>query len=268
MAKIENDKYYTPPDVAKRLINLTFEYLKEHNLPITDIIEPSAGNGAFSDQMDCTAYDILPQSPNIIQADFLIEPINYKQGRLCIGNPPFGVHNSLAIRFYKKCCAIGDYVGFILPISQFGISVQLYEFDLVKSIDLGEIDYSGIKLHCCYNLYKRPDNGKLNAKPKIHLEDVSMREYRRDNSNPYPIPDGWDYAICTWGHGSFGKIPEYVGQYAQETYIWVHNKKFLKDIGRLLEYDSIRNYAKSISSTKLSRIRLAKYFQDNISDLK
>ena len=58
MAKIENDKYYTPVDLAKYCIGKTFEIIGKEN--ITDIIEPSAGNGSFSNQLDCTAYDLYP----------------------------------------------------------------------------------------------------------------------------------------------------------------------------------------------------------------
>jgi len=268
MVKIENDKYYTPPKVAKKLIDLTFDYLIRHNLPITDIIEPSAGNGSFSNQMDCTAYDLIPQNPNIIQADFLTEPIPYKKGRLCIGNPPFGIHNSLSVKFYKKCCKIGDYIGFILPISQFKNSPQLYEFDLVKSLDLGILSYSGIKLHCCYNLYIRPKTNKTNPKPSLTFKDITIKEYRRDTNKGYHIPPGWDYALCTWGQGSFGKIPSQVGQYSMEMYIWVHNKRYLKQIGELLEYNTIRRYVQSISATKMSKMKLSQYLKDNIPELK
>ena len=67
--KIENDKYYTPKDLAKRLIDKTFEIIGKEN--ITEIIEPSAGNGSFSSQMDCIAYDIKPEAPGIIKQDYL-----------------------------------------------------------------------------------------------------------------------------------------------------------------------------------------------------
>lgn len=39
--KIENDKYYTPKELAKRLINKTFDVIGKDN--ISEIIEPSAG---------------------------------------------------------------------------------------------------------------------------------------------------------------------------------------------------------------------------------
>ena len=69
MAKIELDKYYTPIDVAKYCIDKTFEIIGKEN--ITHIVEPSAGNGSFSTQLECDAYDIEPEHPSIKQQNYL-----------------------------------------------------------------------------------------------------------------------------------------------------------------------------------------------------
>ena len=72
--KLDNDKYYTPIDLAKECIDKTFEIIGKEN--ITEIIEPSAGNGSFSNQIaNCIAYDLVPESDNIKTADFLGEGI-------------------------------------------------------------------------------------------------------------------------------------------------------------------------------------------------
>jgi len=44
--RINLDKYYTPVPVARYCIDTAFKSLKDFE--ITDIIEPSAGNGSFS----------------------------------------------------------------------------------------------------------------------------------------------------------------------------------------------------------------------------
>ena len=139
MAKIELDKYYTPVDLAKYCIDKTFEIIGEEN--ITEVIEPSAGNGSFSRQLKCVAYDIEPEHEDIIKQDFLKLNVEYKQGRLIIGNPPFGSRMNLAQKFYKQSIRIGDYIAFILPISQLNNTQSLFEFDLVYSEDLGECEY-------------------------------------------------------------------------------------------------------------------------------
>ena len=95
--KIHNDKYYTPVALAKELIDVTMKVLADEE--ITEVIEPSAGNGSFSKQIKCVAYDIEPECESIIKQDFLKIEMEYQKGRLFIGNPPFGVKNNLSIKF-------------------------------------------------------------------------------------------------------------------------------------------------------------------------
>ena len=261
--KIKNDKYYTPKDLAKYLINKTIEIIGTNN--ITDIIEPSAGNGAFSTQVECTAYDIEPQHNSIMKQDFLSLNIPYKKGRLFIGNPPFGNSNSLSVKFYKKCVELGDYIAFIQPISQLNNNLQMYQFDLVYSEDLGVRTYSDRDLHCCFNIYKRPKHG-LNDRPDYTLKDITIKEFRRGGG--YVIQPGYDYAMCNWGNGSLGKRSDYVGQYAQEVYFYCHKKEFLPLMLDLLSFDKIRSYTKSISMKRISVMRLYKYLKDNIEGIK
>ena len=268
--KIEHDKYYTSIDLAKRLIDKTYEIIGIEN--ITEIIEPSAGNGSFSNQLKCRAYDIEPESENIIKADFLKLKLDYKKGRLFIGNPPFGYSNNLSIKFYQKCCSCGDYIAFIQPISQLNNNLQMYQFDLVYSEDLGIVKYSDRDLHCCFNIYKRPLNDWLNSKPDYTLKDITIIEHRRkkgdyQTAENKEITLNYDYAMCNWGNGSLGKVPQYIGQYAQEVYFYCHKKEFLSRMLELLEYNTIREFVKSISSKRISVMRLYKYLKDNIEGI-
>lgn len=262
-SKIELDKYYTPRVLAKRLIDKTFEILGEEE--IMEIIEPSAGDGSFSSQMNCIAYDIAPEADGIIKQDFLKLDLPYKKGRLIIGNPPYGHGNTASIAFYKKAVAIGDYIAFILPISCLDGDMKMYHFDLIYSEDLGMQKYTDRELHCCFNIYKRPEHG-LNEKPDYKLKDIEIKEYRRGGSYPIP-PDGWDYAMCSFGDGSMGKSPQYVGQYCQEVYFYCHKKEYLPKMLELLEYNKIREHVKSISMKRISVMRLYKYLKENIDGI-
>ena len=210
--KLENDKYYTPKELSKRLILKTFNLIGKEN--ITEIIEPSAGDGSFSTQIQsCIAYDIEPENSSIIKSDFLKLNIEYKKGRLFIGNPPFGVHNKLVIDFYNKCCECGDYIAFILPISCYQNDIKLYKFDLIYSEDLGINQYTDRNLHCCFNVYKRPLSGKFNNKPNYELNEITIIEHRRKKGNYLTgknkyIPDNFCYSMCNWGNGCLGKVPK------------------------------------------------------------
>lgn len=118
MSKIINDKYYTPIELANYCIDKCIEVIGLEN--IKDAIEPSCGNGSFfhhSVLKPSLGIDIKPEMSNAVIGDFLTYPLQYKVGRLIIGNPPFGNRLSLAQKFYKKSISVGDYIAFILPIS-------------------------------------------------------------------------------------------------------------------------------------------------------
>ena len=266
MAKIRNDKYYTLPDLAKYVVAKTKEIIGDEN--ITEYIEPAAGAGVFLDFLDkpYLAYDIEPEDDRIIKQDFLTLDLEYKKGRCIIGNPPFGRGNSLSMAFYKKSIHICDYISFILPISQYQNNVQLYDFDLIYSEDLGKRLYSNRELHCCFNIYKRPENG-LNQKPNFKLKDLDIIEYRRDGRE-IKIPDGYDYVMGGFGAGCVGKQPDYVGKYALEYYFYIKNK-FLKDkILNILSNTNWKEISKGISGTyRLPQWKIYKYIKEQIPEI-
>ena len=118
------DKYYTCPNVVKQTIDLISESVII-NFNLDTIIEPSAGNGAFIENINKLAkntvfLDIEPENPKITKADFLEyipSPVRSESRIHVIGNPPFGRQSSLAIKFIKHACSFADTVAFILPKS-------------------------------------------------------------------------------------------------------------------------------------------------------
>ena len=228
MAKLINDKYYTPPDIAKKCIDMTYKIIGKDN--IVEVIEPSAGNGSFSLQIDnCIAYDIEPEHESIIKQDFLTLDIPYKKGRLIIGNPPYGSRMNLAQKFFKKSTEIADYIAFILPISQLNNTNSLYQFDLIHSEDLGKQWYTDRELHCCFNIYKRPKNG-LNKKKVKKLKDV---EIVRQDSKRYESIHNYDLRICRRGQ-AVGKVLSDGERYAGEYKIIVKNDEIREDVIKVL----------------------------------
>ena len=253
MSKIEHDKYYTPLEVVQHVVNTT----KSVCIDVSEVIEPSAGNGAFIEALENSFnttlkfYDLYPENNKVLEQDFLSLESEYKQGRLIIGNPPFGSRNSLILKFFKKAITLGDYVAFILPISQLNNTKQLYEFDLVHSEDLGTREYSGVDLHCCFNIYKRPENG-LNSKPKApSIDGLEVIEYRRDKDDSYrkKVKDGYFHSIGSWGNGSVGVIPKHVGYYSMELYFYSEDQK-IKDIVLGVDW---KEEVSSISGKKLPK---------------
>ena len=65
---------------------------------------------------------------------------------------------------------------------------------MIYSEDLGVQDYSGVKLHCCLNIYKRNPKG-LNNKITFKLKDVKI--YSEDEKIYNNILE--DFKICRMG---------------------------------------------------------------------
>jgi len=240
---IELDKFYTPKETAKQCIDLFFEVFTD----ITEIIEPSAGNGSFSLQIpNCIAYDLEPEHESIKKQDFLKLELPYKNGRAFIGNPPFGDRNNLARSFYKHACKMGDMIGFILPISQLENRNSLYHFDLVKSVDLGVLEYSNMKVHCCFNLYQRPKNGKLNSKPNFKIDWIKI--YRDDQAGYKSVE--YDFAICR--RGNVGTLR--TERLETQTYkIKVMDKTKIEDVKNTILNFDWHNFKKHQSAPSISK---------------
>ena len=105
------DRFYTNPEVAELCYNKLLPYIT----PTDILIEPSAGDGSFFSLMrnPKIAYDLDPQYPDIIKADFLKQKI--PKDCIIIGNPPFGTRNKLSKAFIRHCIPHAKTIAFILP---------------------------------------------------------------------------------------------------------------------------------------------------------
>ena len=116
MSKTYIDKYYTKRIDAIKYISIVD---KMYNLLEYDyIIEPSAGAGAFSDNLpkNTIALDLIPEKDSIIKMDFF--DFNFPKGKIiAIGNPPYGRRADLAKKFFNKCALYCDVIAFVLPRS-------------------------------------------------------------------------------------------------------------------------------------------------------
>jgi hypothetical protein len=261
MSKIEHDKYYTSTTLAKYCIDKTFEIIGKEN--IAEIIEPSAGNGSFSNQLEYIAYDLFPEHKNIIKQDYLKLKAEYKQGRLIIGNPPYGRCMNLAQKFFKKSIEISDYVAFILPISQLNNTQSMFEFDLIYSEDLGECEYSDRILHCCFNIYKRPING-LNKQQRTKLKDIKII---RQDSKQYDEIINYDIRMCYWGNGSAGKILKEDEHYSAEYKIIVLNDNVREEVVRVLSEVNWFDELNKIAMLKIQQFHIHNLLKREIADI-
>ena len=257
--KLSLDQYYTPIEIAKYCVDKTFEVLNDYN--ISDVIEPSAGEGSFSDILKelypLIAIDIEPKKNYMITADYLNYKIDYNKNRLIIGNPPYGSRLNLAKKFYEKSVLIGDYISFILPISQLDSNSSLYKFDLIHSEDLGLIKFSDSKkVHCCLNIYKRPTNNTLNQKPNYKLKDITLI---RQDQHLFNEVFNYDIRMCYLGNGSAGKILNDNEHYSSEYKIIINNDDLREEIINFFNTVDWKKEIKSTAMLSISKSQLKKY---------
>lgn len=168
--KPKYDKYYTKSHISSSCIEFFVEHIQIDNNDI--VIEPSAGNGAFSKHLfklfkNVFAYDILPEHEDIIEQDFLSLNIPQKWTKNSIhiiGNPPFGKQSSLVRQFIRKCCLFVDSIGFILPNSFKKIYAQRIfppTFHLVSEMDIPPNSFTSsdstitYNISCTFQVWKR-----------------------------------------------------------------------------------------------------------------
>lgn len=270
MGKIKNDKYYTPIDLANYCVNKTKEIIGENN--ITEYIEPSGGNGVFLDFLPNGTYscDIEPEDSRIEKQDYLTLNLDYKKGRCIIGNPPFGTKLNLFVQFFNKSIEIADYIAFICPISQLNNAIKTYKFNLVYSENLGDIVYSDRKVPTCFNIYKRPINGKINSKIPNKLKDVIIKECCK-NKNPKRAKlynnFNYDYAICAWG-ASIGKEIQYPSQYTKEFYFIINNRDLKDEIINCIKKADWTKEFLMTATPNLLHWQVIKYLKEQIPEIK
>jgi len=171
------DKFYTKLEISKLCIDYVIKYLTIGENDI--IIEPSAGSGAFSDELskhykNIIAMDIEPSSDNIIQQDYLTYINDDNQPIHIIGNPPFGRQSTLAKQFIKKSCTFCQSISFILPKS-----FKKTSFQKVFPLNFHNI--------FCIDL---PDNSFLVNNIEYDVPCVFMIWLKKDQIRPKIISEG------------------------------------------------------------------------------
>lgn len=267
--KLDLDQYYTSYDDMEYCVNKSWDVIKDLGYEVSEFLEPSAGEGVFSNYLatsglDVIAIDIEPKGEDIIKADFLTYDLEYKEGRFIIGNPPYGARLNLAKKFYKRAIELGDYIAFILPISQLNNTQFLYEFDLVHSEDLGKLVFSNKKkVHCCLNVYVRPKNG-LNKKIPTKLKDITI--VRQDKKGYEDIE--FDIRMCYWGDATAGKILKEGESYSGEYKIIIHNKELKDDIINLLSTIKWENEIDSVAMRRIKQYHIIQVLKKYIPNIR
>lgn len=182
------DRFFTLPETVDFC-------LKEIDFSKYDcIIEPSAGNGAFLDKMPSNAkgIDINSEREDILKEDwFKLDKGIFKEYKsiLVCGNPPFGVQNNLAIRFFNESAKFCDCIAFILPYSFKKDSIKNnldLNFFLVKELDLKECLFSLnsgdlIKVPCVFQIWEKTKHKR--EKKKLKTTSALFSFVKKENAD-------------------------------------------------------------------------------------
>lgn len=235
--KHENNKYYTPEWLIKHMIKVIKENIKDE---ISEIIEPSAGDGRFLPYLkelneNILMFDIEPDDFNVVKQDFLTLDIPYKKGRIIVGNPPFGYKGNLYKQFIIKATQIADYIVFILPASQFDNNKYFKNrCSLIHSEFLNNVYYDTIegehKVLTCLNVYSTKTNDNERYNFSFMDDDILISKNGGGKNNFIESKRylDYDYFINGWGLNQ-GKLTYNFFDYSNLTCIKIKNENLRDD---------------------------------------
>ena len=270
------DKFYTLPEYSKKCIDKTCELYDIERWDL--IIEPSAGNGSFFNQIlsdKKIGIDISPDNENIIKQDFLdYYPPENKGSILVIGNPPFGRVSSLAIKFFNHSAKWASVIAFIIPRTFRKISIQNRlddRFHLVYDEELPNKPCCFtpvMSVKCCFQIWEKKENKReLVELPKIHNDWEFLKLGKRDSAGQPTPPLNADFALRAYG-GKIGDIKtEGLNELRPKSWHWFKSnidKKILIDRLTKLDYSNSVNTARQNSMGRAELVALYTEYMDSI----
>lgn len=267
------DKFYTLPECSKKCIDKVCELYDIAGWDL--IIEPSAGNGSFLNQIPSNhkiGIDILPDHQDIIKQDFFdYNPpaININKNILVIGNPPFGKVSSLAIKFFNHSAKWANVIAFIIPRTFRKISIQNRldnKFHLVydEEIPNNPCCFSPImSVKCCFQIWEKKElERSFIDLPKKH-DDWEFLKLGKNDDNGQPTPPlDADFAMRAYG-GNIGEIKT-EGLYELRPKSW-HWFKTNIDKNTLINRLSQLDYSNSLNTARqnsMGRAELVNIYSD------
>jgi hypothetical protein len=262
------DKFYTISSYSKKCIDKVFELYNKTTFDL--IIEPSAGNGSFFNQLECDnkiGIDILPENSNIIKMDFFnYNPPENKNNILVIGNPPFGKISSLAIKFFNHSAKWSNVIAFIIPRTFRRASVQNKldkMFHLIYDEDVPTKPccfIPNMMVKCCFQIWEKQkiERTFINL-PTKHNDWIFLPFGPLDKFGQPTPPIDADFALRAYG-GKIGEIKyEKLNELRPKSWHWIKsniNKVELINRFNKLNYSNSLNTARQNSMGKGELVRL------------
>lgn len=259
-----NDKFYTSKDCVKLCMNI---FKKNVIVKENDVcIEPSAGNGAFLDDIKLlfSKYiflDIQPDHDEIKKQDYL----TYDYSKLTnnnnkkihvIGNPPFGRQSASAVKFIKYSSLFCDTISFILPKSFKKDSLKKHfnqYFHLQCECDIPENSFLvNDKVHnvpCVFQIWIKKD---IKRAPIIVYKPKNYK-FVKKNENP-------DISFRRVGVYA-GKLDKNISQKSEQSHYFIKFDKKISDntFKKLCDID-YKNKNNTVGPKSISKQELIKEF--------
>lgn len=266
--KEQLDKFYTIPECSKKCIDIVSTLYDIESWGL--IVEPSAGNGSFLNQIPSNkkiGIDISPEQPDIIKQDFFdyIPPTNIKN-ILVIGNPPFGRVSSTAIKFFNHSAKFANVIAFIIPKTFRKISVQNKLDEMFYLVHDEELPNKPccftpqMMVKCCFQVWERRNIIRQKIDLPTTQTDWEFLKFGPKDKNNQPTPPlGADFAIRAYG-GKIGEIKtDGLVELRPKSWHWIKsiiNKDELIDRFSQLDYSNSENTARQNSMGKAELVCL------------
>jgi len=269
------DKFYTIPSYSKKCIDKVFELYDKTKFDL--IVEPSAGNGSFFNQLEFenkVGIDISPDNENILKMDFFnYHPPTHKN-ILVIGNPPFGKVSSIAIKFFNHSSKWSNVIAFIIPRTFRRPSVQNKlnkMFHLIYDEDVSTKPCCfnpQMMVKCCFQIWEKKDFERPFIDLPIKHEDWEFLSFGPIDTKGQPTPpNGADFAMRAYG-GKIGEIVKIeLNKLRPKSWHWIKsniNKEELINRFNKLDYSDSLNTARQNSMGRGELVRLYTKFINSI----
>lgn len=265
------DKFYTLPSYSKHCINKVFELYDKSDFHL--IVEPSAGNGSFYNQLNSDnkiGIDISPESTNITKMDFFdYTPPRNMNNILVIGNPPFGKISSMAIKFFNHAAKWGNVIAFIIPRTFRRPSVQnklnnMFHLVYDEEVSTNPCCFTPkMMVKCCFQIWvKRGVERPYIDLPTKHPDWEFLQFGPLDDMKQPTPPNGADFALRAYG-GKIGEIKKEVQDLRPKSWHWIKsniNKEEIIHRFKQLDYSDSFNTARQNSMGRGELVRLYSNF--------
>jgi len=239
------DKYYTRQYIADYVSQIIKDRYGN-----SEYIEPSAGSGIFLNSFkgyNISGYDINPHRDDIKKQDWFLINRERINGKVVVGNPPFGFSASLAIKFIEVATkGRAKAICFILPKTFKKSSLQNKideRYHLVQEVELPKNSF----------FFYEKDNEYYDVPTVFQIWERSSKKRELEvlkTTSPYfefTTKDKCDFCVRRAG-GKSGQILEGIDHTESSTYFIKAKNDYVKKAFQIYDYKKYTDNTAGVKS--------------------